>query len=213
MQGSMGEAFALRDPAEVAALAAAFVAAICLILNLIVFRRVSKALRDRLQVERETALLRWSDEAIAALAEAERLCAQKLDLFKPDEFLLRQSDAVTGLSSLLDRGQFYFPNADSDRYSNRRASAEPGHKQDAMEALFQAYLTLRNIDPNEKGPALAAAAQRLFEHRKMFVEEVFGGIDSRRRRPAGASFDRMKRPEAPAVRRRAELRGSPQAAA
>lgn len=213
MQGSIGEAFALRDPVEWVAIAAAFIAAICLILNWIVFQRVSKALRDRLQVERETALLRWSDEAIGALAEAERLCAQKLDLFKPEEFLHRQSDAVTSLSSLLDRGQFYFPNADSDRYSNRRASAEPGHKQDAMEALFQAYLTLRNIDPNEKGPALAAAAQRLFEHRKMFVEEVFGGIDSRRRRPAASSLDKMKKPEAPAMRRRAELRGSPQAAA
>ena len=71
----------------------------------------------------------------------------------------------------------------------------------------------RNIDPNEKGPALAAAAQRLFEHRKMFVEEVFGGIDSRRRRPAASSLDKMKKPEAPAMRRRTELRGSPQAAA
>lgn len=210
---SIGEAFALRDPAEMTALAAAIIAAICLVLNLIVFRRVSKALRDRLQVERETALLRWSDEAIAALADAERLCAQKLELFKPEDFLRRQSDAVTGLSSLLDRGQFYFPNADSDRYSNRRASAEPGHKQDAMEALFQAYLTLRNIDPNEKGPALAAAAQRLFEHRKMFVEEVFGGIDSRRRRPAGPAFEKMQKAEAASPRRRADMRGSPQAAA
>ncbi len=212
MQG-IGEAFALRDPVEMTALAAAIIAAICLVLNLIVFRRVSKALRDRLQVERETALLRWSDEAIAALAEAERLCAQKLELFKPEDFLRRQSDVVTLLSSLLDRGQFYYPNADSDRYSNRRASAEPGHKQDAMEALFQAYLTLRNIDPNEKGPALAAAAQRLFEHRKLFVEEVFGGIDSRRRRPAGPAFEKMQKPEAAAPRRRADMRGSPQAAA
>lgn len=212
MQG-IGEAFALRDPVEMTALAAAIIAAICLVLNLIVFRRVSKALRDRLQVERETALLRWSDEAIAALADAERLCAQKLELFKPEDFLRRQSDAVTTLSSLLDRGQFYFPNADSDRYSNRRASAEPGHKQDAMEALFQAYLTLRNIDLNEKGPALAAAAQRLFEHRKLFVEEVFGGIDSRRRRPAAPAFEKMQKPEAPAQRRRADMRGSPQAAA
>jgi hypothetical protein len=212
MQG-IGESFALRDLAEMTALAAAIIAAICLVLNLIVFRRVSKALRDRLQVERETALLRWSDEAIAALAEAERLCAQKLELFKPEDFLRRQSDVVTLLSSLLDRGQFYYPNADSDRYSNRRASAEPGHKQDAMEALFQAYLTLRNIDPNEKGPALAAAAQRLFEHRKLFVEEVFGGIDSRRRRPAAPAFEKLQKREAASPRRRAQMRGSPQAAA
>jgi|GEM_PF-1366162 len=213
MQSSIGEAFALRNPAEWVAIAAAFIAVFCLILNCLVFLRISKSLRDRLQIERESALLRWSDEAIAALAEAERLCAQKLELFKPEEFLRRQSDSLTGLSSLLDRGQLFFPNADSDRYSNRRASAEPGHKQDAMEALFQAYLTLRNIDPNEKGPALAAAAQRLFEHRKMFVEEVFGGIDSRRRRPAASSFDKLQKPEAPAMRRRAEMRGSPQAAA
>lgn len=213
MQSSIGEAFALRDPLEWAAVAAALIAALCLILNWIVFQRIMNALRDRLRVERDSALLRWSDEAIGALAEAERLCAQKLDLFKPDEFLHRQSNALTALSSLLDRGQFFFPNADSDRYSNRRASAEPGHKQDAMEALFQAYLTLRNIDPNEKGPALAAAAQRLFEHRKLFVEEVFGGIDSRRRRPAVSAYDTKQKAEKPAMRRGAELRRPPQAAA
>lgn len=213
MQSSIGELFALRNPAELVAVVAALVAIVCLFLNLMVFGRISKALRDRLQAERESGLLRWSDEAIGALAEAERLCAQKLELFKPEEFVRRQSDAVTALSSLLDRGQLFYPNADSDRYSNRRASAEPGHKQDAMEALFQAYLTLRNIDPNEKGPALSAAAQRLFEHRKMFVEEVFGGVDPRRRRPAAASFKTMKAEEPARERRGAELRRSPQAAA
>ncbi len=212
MQSSIGEAFALRDPAEWGAVAAALIAALCLILNWIVFRRISKALRDRLRAERESGLLRWSDEVIAALAEAERLCAQKLELFKPEDFLRRQSDVVTVLSSLLDRGQFFYPNTDSDRYSNRRASAEPGHKQDAMEALFQAYLTLRNIDANEKGPALAAAAQRLFEHRKMFVQEAFGSVDPRRRRPAAAAFETLKAEDAP-VRRRADMRRSPQAAA
>ncbi|MET0546952.1 MAG: hypothetical protein ABWZ40_11635 [Caulobacterales bacterium] len=195
------------------ALGAALVALLSLTFNWALLRRFSAEQKARIASERDANMLRWSEEAINVLADAERLCAQKNELFKPDEFHHRQSDAVTALSALLDRGQLFYPNADTDRYANRRASAGPGHKQDAMEALFQAYLTLRNVEAQDKGPGVAAAAQRLFEHRKLFVEEVYGGIDLRRRRAALTDPENRKAERASQARRRAEPRQAPPAAA
>jgi hypothetical protein len=210
--GIGGSLFAFHQMSDWLSLGAAAFAFLCLLTNGILLRRHAAERLARVNADREASMLRWSDEAIAALAESERLCVEKDDIFKPEEFRRRQSETASLLSMLLDRGQLFFPNVDTERYANRRASGQ-SPKLDAMEALFQAYLTLRNVEANDKGPAMGAAAQRLFEFRKLFVDEVFGGVSPRRRQAAMSGPEARKADRAHQTRRRTETRQTPAAAA
>jgi hypothetical protein len=205
MQGDgLENILSFAQTAEGVAVGAALIAFFSFLACLETLRRQARLERDRLRSARESDLIRWSDEAIATLAESERLCIEKDDLLKGEEFRRRQSETTTKLSSLLDRGRLFFPNGDPERYGAHKTGAGQAARQLALEALFQAYLTLRNVDPAERGPAIGAAAQRLFEQRRIFVAEVFETIDPRRRRAIPDAPDRKRERLEPAPRMQAK---------
>ena len=143
-------------------------------------RRQERREATSLKLAHDSDIIRWSDEVILQLAEANELLHEKGVSYPDEEFPRRRSQARARISALIDRGRLFFPNTvEKGGHGADKELAYQGHRQPALEALVCAHDAL-----NDAGLASGpdkAALDAMMTHRRAFITEVFKAVDPVRR--------------------------------
>ena len=166
--------------------ASAIIALASLVFNWLVVRKQNALQFEELRAAHDSDLIRWADEVIETMANAQKLCRDKDKLITIEEFRLQQSEMRTRLSALLDRGRLFFPNlADTDHGADKEAAYQ-GHRQEALNAVFGVYRVLSDV---EREAAVENPVDAIVVHKRVFISEVFETIDPRRRQSTLSALD------------------------
>jgi hypothetical protein len=143
-------------------------------------QRQEKRAAISLKLAHDNDIIKWSDEAIAALADAHEMLCEKGVAYPDPDFRLRRSACRAKLSAIIDRGRLFFPNVDlGDAHGSGNEAGYQGHRQPALNALVNAYQLLGNAGI-QAGPDMESAGQ-LMTLRRNFVAEVFKAVEPERR--------------------------------
>lgn len=180
MFDSIGAWIAGFGPDQWMAAASAVIALLSFLFNWRVVSRQDKRNAANLRMAHDSDIIRWSDQVIATLAEAEELLREKGASIDEASFPARRSAARAQISALIDRGRLFFPNLHlGDKHGLEKEEGYQGHRQPALEILVAAHRLLGTA-----GTAHGAdetAAKELSVIRRGFVAEVFKAIDPVRR--------------------------------
>ncbi len=170
------------------ALASALVAAVSFFLSRATVKRQERMQFESLRAQRDGDLIRWADDAITAIGDAQRHCRDmKNGLLTGDAALHNTSEVRTRLSVLLDRGRLFFPN-DGTPDDDTSEAAYVGVSHPAIDALYRVYRVISDlgrVSPLSPGEAVQAVVAQ----RRRFVSEVFLSVDPRRRAMAIRALD------------------------
>jgi hypothetical protein len=145
-----------------------------------IMRRQDKRAAVSLRLAHDNDIIRWSDSAIAVLAEAHEILIEKGASCPDADFQARRSACRATLSAVIDRGRLFFPNVDrGDSHGAENEAGYRGHRQPVLEALVSAYQLLGSAGA-EAGPD-KASAEKLMQLRRTFVAEVFKAVEPERR--------------------------------
>jgi hypothetical protein len=143
-------------------------------------RRQDKRAAVSLRLAHDNDIIRWSDAAIAVLAEAHEILVEKGTAYPDADFRVKRSSCRAALSAIVDRGRLFFPNVDlGDAHGADKEAGYQGHRQPALEALVSAYQLLGSAGA-DAGPD-KTAAEKLMQIRRSFVAEVFKTVEPERR--------------------------------
>lgn len=142
-------------------------------------RKQEKRAVVSLKLAHDNDIIRWSDEAIATLAEAHEMLCEKGVAYPDNDYRGRRSAARARLSAIIDRGRLFFPNRTDTDHGADKGAAYKGHRQAALDALVDAY-DLLGAAGQQTGPDMDAS-EKLNAIRKRFVTEVFKAVDPVRR--------------------------------
>ena len=142
--------------------------------------RQDKRAAISLKLAHDNDIIKWSDEAIVALADAHEMLCEKGVAYPDSDFRLKRSTCRAKVSAMIDRGRLFFPNVDlGDAHGSSNEAGFQGHRQPALEALVKAYQLLGDAG-TQAGPDMDSAGL-LTAIRRAFVAEVFKAVEPERR--------------------------------
>lgn len=162
------------------AVASAVIAFASFLFNWRLVSRQERREAANLKLAHDSDIIRWSDEVIAVLADANEMLCEKGESYPDAEFRIHRSATRARVSALIDRGRLFFPNLKSKvGHGADKEAGYQGHRQPVLDALVGAY-DLLDKAASQPGPDLeSAAALRVM--RRQFVAEVFKAVDPERR--------------------------------
>jgi hypothetical protein len=137
----------------------------------------AQALANRLQVasvrhQYFLELRKWADESSDALSEAEHLGYAEAADFAAPSFVERQHELLAHLSSLIDRGRWFFPNERHDEVGVEKAPAYRGDRLPVLDSIVNTYDIVRGR---------YGRPEDIRKWRQLFVSEVQSVLDPRGR--------------------------------
>ena len=132
-------------------------------------------------------LRRWADEACTSLSEADHLCDFDPSKTKEPSFFERHHGLRVQLSSLIDRGRWFFPNKFVDGVGTHKQAAFQGYRHEVLDSLVAGYQLVCRLDHQHQATNHQIKG-RLEEIRKTFVSQVQESLDPRGR---VEEFDRI----------------------
>ena len=114
----------------------------------------------------------WADEACDCISIA--MHSVKADSSHQEEHLFT---SLHKLSSLIDRGRWFFPNQWNQEYGQHKEPAYHGIRQPILDCLVDAYDIVKLLHENKGG----STVQPLLHCQRMFVSEMQQVLNPRRR--------------------------------
>ena len=179
----------LRE-ADWIAIVSALIAVASFLANWRIVARQAKMQAADLRMAHDSDVIAWFHETVDVLADSQEVLREGGKSFPVDEFAVRQSRVRTRISAMLDRGRLFFPNLDTgDGHGKDREAGYQGHRQQALEELFNCYRCVSDWPQPIPHPIMTEEQigekkERLLvlvNARRAFVSEVFKAIDPRRR--------------------------------
>lgn len=161
------------------AMGSALLALASFVLNIRLVNRQEKRDAVAMKLAHDSDVIRWADEAIALLASAQEMIAEKGVSYAEADFAVRRSSVRSHLSALIDRGRLFFPNIVNDDHGKDNEAGYQGHRQPALDALVGAYDLMAKAGMSP-GPD-KSAVENLRKIRRTFLAEVFQAVDPVRR--------------------------------
>lgn len=147
-----------------------------------------KAQKAGLSMEVDRACLDWGHEAIDALADARGLVMSPRLYATQAEFEAAKIRLSSRLSGLADRGRLFFLNYDPADPQPEKEKAYQGSRPAILFPLILAHYELEAMEFSNIGDA-KAAADWLFDCRRLFVSELQDFVDPIRRNQAADRAD------------------------
>lgn len=165
-------------------LVSAGVALVSLMFNRATVLRQNKMQYEALVGQRDSRLVDWANQAIAAIADAQRYCREVAAGLLGDHDRQRvASELRTRMSALLDQGRLFFPNAvnlsiGSD--TGDKEGAYSGTNNEVIQALIRVYVIVTEL-PAYCQATIGTPYKTIVAERMCFVSEVFSVVDPKRR--------------------------------
>src|SRR5205085_9721375 len=113
-------------------------------------------------------LHKWAEGLTDLLSEAVHLCELDPAKVVGESFFDRRHRIRTALSSMIDRGRWFFPNVDSEKYGKDKPLAFRGYRHEVLDSLVEAYNVMRLVNYVVAGKN-ESCREALVEAKKKFV--------------------------------------------
>ena len=157
---------------------AAISALIGALVGFITHRGVTSQERARKQ-QYFSDLRQWADEAVNILSEAVHICEIDPSLCEAPSFFNRRHKLKVNISSLIDRGRWFFPNLKHTEYGEWKPEAYKGFRHPALDSLIYTYKAIHNMDYSN-GEKNKQFREPLVAVKKEFVSEIQRRLDPRK---------------------------------
>jgi hypothetical protein len=124
-------------------------------------------------------LRKWADELTDILSEAVHLCELDPKRVVGEAFFDRRMRIRTALSSMIDRGRWFFPNVDSGEHGRDKPLAFRGYRHEVLDSLVMAYNQLTELNYKTGGDAHCRGI--LVQAKRQFVSQIQKVLDPVRR--------------------------------
>lgn len=135
---------------------------------------------EQVRSQRDSDILRWTEQVIDSLAETDSFIAEQAGRPFDDLAVARQRRLLSRLSALIDHGRMYFPNQAPDKQGVDKPVAYQGFRQRILSVLVFAYDALAQSHAIADVEKSRAQCEKLLDLRRMFVSEAQVAIDPRR---------------------------------
>jgi hypothetical protein len=99
-----------------------------------------------LQREHFDAVRKWADQLSDTLTEAIHLCDLDPNRTDGESFFARRHRLLITLSSMIDRGRWFFPNIEADDHGADKELGYRGYRHEVLDGLVAAYRFVHRID-------------------------------------------------------------------
>jgi hypothetical protein len=93
---------------------------------------------------------KWADELSDTLTEAIHLCDLDPKKIVGESVFDRRHRIMIKLSSMIDRGRWFFPNIGIDRHGSEKEMGYQGYRHEMLDGLVEAYRCLGNLNYNSQ---------------------------------------------------------------
>lgn len=118
-----------------------------------------------------TALRSWADQLCDLLSEAVHFSELDPARCIDGSFFERRNKIRTSLSSMIDRGKWFFPNLQSEEIGQTKEKAYRGYRQEILNSLVAAYNLMTILDYQD-GTKNGALRQQIVDAKRVFVSEI-----------------------------------------
>lgn len=124
------------------------VAVLALIFSVVSFCLSRRERRLSVQLQYYAQLRSWADQTVDLLSEAAFLAACDPERMPPapNDFFTKRGEMMAAVSALIDRGRWFLPNTDPDKYGQRKAEAYQGFRQEALNYLVAVHEKVRDLN-------------------------------------------------------------------
>jgi len=140
----------------------------------------SRLLSEQIRIQRDSDILRWTEQVIDVLSEADTFAAELGTVAFDDLAEARRRRLQSRLSALIDHGRMYFPNERIEAKGAGNHRAYRGHRQAILDALVFSYEALKEAHHVKSGQDAAALCAKIVDFRRQFVSEAQAAIDPHR---------------------------------
>ncbi|HEY5347885.1 MAG TPA: hypothetical protein VIJ72_06805 [Rhizomicrobium sp.] len=126
----------------------------------------------RLEWTRE--VLNWGGKAVDSLSVAHTFAKHGFEIGEVGE--RKRKSILADISSLADRGRFFFENKPHGRFGIEKPTAYRGIRPDLLTYLIRAYQALENLPSGMKSENIS---EQIFEQKRQFVSELQRIVDTR----------------------------------
>lgn len=148
---------------------------------------------------------KWAEQVCDAMTEALHLCDLDPSKVTGESFFDRRHRLLITLSSLADRGRWFFPNVTLDAHGSDKEPAFRGYRQEVLNGIISGYRFLEIMDYIRPENNRTMVRDGLVQAKRVFVSSVQIALNPARRT---AEFDELlltakkKRPSIWSWRRR-----------
>lgn len=165
---------------EWVAIGSAVLALASLVLNWLVVRRQTELQYETLRAEMDSEVIAWAHEAIDLVSQSIALARGRGAAYTSEDLSRLVHETSQKLSSIADRGRFFFPNEAPDKHGQDKEGAFQGYRPPILDAVIFACARLDRMDVAATAPDVEAA-EFLTKCRRLLVSEAQNAIDPRRR--------------------------------
>ncbi len=117
------------------------------------------------------ALLAWADQLSDLLSEAIHFSELDPARCPNDSFFEHRNKLRISISSMIDRGRWFFPNLHTEEVGNNKEKAFRGYRQEALNSLADAYNVITVLDYKD-GAKNKPLRQKIVDAKRIFVSEI-----------------------------------------
>ncbi|MDQ3816215.1 MAG: hypothetical protein M3362_00825 [Acidobacteriota bacterium] len=118
-----------------------------------------------------TSLRTWADHICDLLSEAVHFSELDPARCTDNSFFERRNKIRTSLSSMIDRGKWFFPNLKAEEIGQTKEKAYRGYRQEVLNSLVSAYDVVTALDYKD-GTKNRPLRQRIVDSKRVFVSEI-----------------------------------------
>ena len=160
--------------------ASATIAIVALLISFIVSRRQARVALQNLRLQRDNAIIQWSNRALDYFCSAEMILKQEYRAVMPQaEYEKVRLATMRDISSCIDQGRLFFPNVHHDRKGHDKPAAYRGSRPLALDCLVFTYDLLGQAAHHQDIHAVEAVHDEVTKFRRDFISEVQSELDPR----------------------------------
>lgn len=139
---------------------------------------------------------KWAGDCVDSLSEAAALALLDPKKMSSGEYFERRQTLMIKLSSLIDKGRWFFPNFFPDSYGPEKPEAFRGIRPRILDFLVAGYKAVRGLDYREKTAPNIQASETLIDTKRHFVASAQAILQPRDLRDQIARLGRLSKAEA-----------------
>lgn len=160
--------------------ASATIAIVALLISFIVSRRQARVALQNLRLQRDNAIIQWSNRALDCFCSAEMILKQEYRAVMPQaEYEKVRLATMRDISSCIDQGRLFFPNLHHDRKGHDKPAAYRGSRPPALDCLVFAHDLLGQAAHHQDIHAIEAGHDEVTKFRRDFISVVQSELDPR----------------------------------
>jgi hypothetical protein len=160
--------------------ASATIAIVALLISFIVSRRQARVAFQNLRLQRDNAIIQWSNRALDYFCSAEMILKQEYHSLAPQaEYEKVRLGIMRDISSCADQGRLFFPNIPDEKHGRDRPAAFQGYRHPVLGCLVNTYRLLGNVAPRQDVQTFEADRNKVINFRQHFISLVQTELDPR----------------------------------